>query len=166
MGQIIRRMMRRSVEREKRWESITSRQVTMLVGAVNEVISNAGYKGKIHPRAITIFTKNGEAFSVGINSTVHPDVVKLLPTTFEGHEVIYDRYAEYRDYDNTPQFFIEAYRVDFFEDHTHQSNSHERYLLVHDRDTGLTFKVKMSELNTADRKLLDERFPEGPQILR
>lgn len=166
MAAMFRRMMRRSVERDQRWERITAQQIMMLVGAVNEIIASAGFRGKISRRDITIFTKDGEAFGVGIGSTIHPDVHQLLPTKFEGHEVVYERYAEFYDYENTPQFFVEPFRVEFFEHHTKESNTPRRYLLVHNRETGATFTVEMSELNAADKKLLEEKFPDGPFILR
>lgn len=166
MAEIFRRMIRDRVEREKRWERITSQQITMLVGAINEIIRSTGYRGKISQRDITIFTKDGEAFGVQIGSTIHPDAEKFLPAKFDGHEIVYERYAEYYDSDNTPQFFIEEFRVEFFEDHTQKSNHPRRYLLVHNREFGTTFKVEIADLNSADRRLLDETFPNGPEILR
>lgn len=162
----LRRMMRGRVERERRWEEISSQQVVMLIGAINEIIANAGYHGKIRSNDITIYTKDGLALSVSLGSLIHPDVEKLLPTQFEGHEVTYDRYADFYDSDNTPLFFVDGLTIEYLEDHTIKSNNPRRYLFVHVRDTGTTFTVEMSELNSADRKLLDENFPSGPQILR
>ncbi len=166
MAEILRRMMRERVEKEKRWERITQQQVTMLVGAINQIIASEGHRGKIRENEITIYTKNGEAFNVSLGSLIHPDVEKSLPVKFEGREVTYDRYAEYYDFDNTPQFFTDDFEVEFLEDHSKPSNNPRRYLRVRIRDTGSVFTAELSGLNSADRKLLDERFPNGPEILR
>ncbi len=166
MTEIFGRMMRERVEKEKRWERITQQQVTILVGAINQIIASEGHRGKIRENDITIYTKNGEAFSISLGSLIHSDVEKYLPVMFEGHEVTYDRHTEYFDSDNTPLFFRDELEVEYLEGHSQPSNNPKRYLLVHVRDTGSTFTAEMSELNSADRKLLDEHFPNGPHILQ